>query len=361
VDFYKNLPSGVFIGSVSALELYYGKELSEPVNLVLRGSLADIAREFDDVDFPGMDGCDAVARFDGHACLIRCIDDDEPFPRMPFSVQNLFYDPRRRVFLDPLNIYVDIRRGEPRLLDEVCCDEQTVLEAALLYSRFKYPRNSFYKGLEYNWEHISVYEQRLLLSRILRGKYAHRGLDILKRSGLIHALWPELARMDAAEHAKEHHPEGNAWEHTLETFRYRKTTDLALSLGLLLHDAGKPVAKRNEGNTFDRHAQIGSGIARRFLERLEFEDDLLDEVVFLVREHMLPAFIPRLPTYRTERSMSSPWFPKLLELFRCDLSSTFRGPEKYYEACCTYRSFLKNRKNPFRTAEGKKQLRLYVE
>jgi poly(A) polymerase len=361
VDSYKNLPAGVFLSSLSALELYYGKELSEPVSICLRGSLADIAREFDDVDFPGIDGCDAVARFDGAVCLIRCVDEDEPFPRMPFSVQNLCYDPRRRVFLDPLNIYYDIRRGEPRLLDEVCCDEQTVIEGALLYSRFKYPRSRFYKGLEYNWEHISVYEQRLLLTRILKGKYAHRGLDILMQTGFIGTHWPELAIMDTTEHAKEYHPEGNAWEHTLETFRYRKAADLALSLGLLLHDAGKPTAKRNEGNTFDRHAQIGSGIARRFMARLGFEQEVRDEVVFLVREHMLPAFIPRLPTYRIERSMSSPWFPKLLELFRCDLSSTFRGPEKYYEACTTYRIYLKHRKNPFRTAEGKKQLRLYVE
>ena len=361
MHFYKNLPAGVFLFSVSALELYYEKQLSEPVSLCLRGSLTDIAREFDDVDFPGIDGYDAVARFDGHHCVIRCIDEDSPFPRMPFSVQNLYYDPLRRVFLDPLNVYADVRRKEPRLMDEVCCDEQTVLEGALLYSCFKFPRNRFYKGLQYDWRNISVYEQHLLLSRILRGTYAHRGLDILMQSGFIETHWPELARMNATEHAKEHHPEGNVWEHTLETFRYRKTADLALSLGLLLHDTGKPEAKKNEGNTFDRHAQIGSGIARRFLKRLAFDEELREEVVFLVREHMLPAYIPRLPSYRIERSMSSPWFPKLLELFRCDLSSTFRGPEAYYSACTRYRSFLKYRKNPFRTAEGKKQLRLYVE
>jgi poly(A) polymerase len=58
--------------------------------------------------------------------------------------------------------------------------------------------------------------------------------------------------------------------------------------------------------------------------------------------------------------MSSPHFPLLLEVFRCDLLSTFRGPEAYYEACKVYKTYLKNTKNPFRSSDGKKLLRQYV-
>jgi len=61
--------------------------------------------------------------------------------------------------------------------------------------------------------------------------------------------------------------------------------------------------------------------------------------------------------------MESDLFPGLLEVYRCDLSSTFRGPDGYYEACKVYRAFLKHRKNPFRSSDGKKvqHLREYVE
>jgi poly(A) polymerase len=76
---------------------------------------------------------------------------------------------------------------------------------------------------------------------------------------------------------------------------------------------------------------------------------------------MLPPFIAKLATYRTEHVMSSPLFPLLLELYRCDVSATYRGPDGYYEACKVYRRFLRNKSNPFRNADGKKLLRLYVE
>jgi poly(A) polymerase len=59
--------------------------------------------------------------------------------------------------------------------------------------------------------------------------------------------------------------------------------------------------------------------------------------------------------------MRSRLFPILLELYRCDLSSTFRGPDGYYRACRIYRSFLKNVSNPFRDAAGKKLVKLYVD
>ena len=361
MDFYKNLPPSCYIASFSALDLYYGDPLTEPIFIWFRGSLHEVAREFDAVEFPGIDSCDAVARLDGRSYLIRCIDEDLPFPRLPFSVQNLVFDPRRGVFLDYADVYLDVRNRQPRLLDEVCCTEETVTEGAQLFASYAFPDNPFYRGLDIPWQPLGEYEQRLILTRVLTGRSPHRGLRILMESGFVHAFWPELAAMGGTEHAKEHHPEGNVWEHTLETFRYRKTRDLALSLGLLLHDTGKPASGRGEGNAFDRHAQIGSNIARRFMERLGFPADVREEAELLVREHMLPAFISRLPTYRTERVMSSSAFPKLLELYRCDLSSTFRGPDAYYEACKTYRLFLKHRRNPFRTAEGKKMLRLYVE
>ncbi len=361
MDIIKDLPPGAVLHSYSALDYYYTGELHNPLHIRFSGSLADIAREFEDVDFPGIEDCDAAAGFDEYTCLISCMDEGEPLRREPFTLQNFSYDPHRGCFLDPLNVYEDVKSRRMRLFDESTLNEGIVLAGAVLASRYAPWDEEYYRDCSIRWGGISIYEQRLLLEQILQGKYAHRGLRILMDTGFIDAFWPELASMGGIDHAKEHHPEGDVWQHTLETFRYRKTHDIALALGLLLHDAGKPEARRSNGNAFDRHAQIGSSMARRFLNRLGFSGELLSEVEFLVREHMLPAFIPKLPAYRTERTMSSPWFPKLLELYRCDLSSTFRGPDAYYDACKTYRRFLKYKKNPFRTAEGKKQLRLFVE
>jgi poly(A) polymerase len=59
--------------------------------------------------------------------------------------------------------------------------------------------------------------------------------------------------------------------------------------------------------------------------------------------------------------MAHPLFPVLLELYRCDLESSYRGPSAYYKACRIYRSYLKNSNNPYRGADGKKLVRLYVD
>jgi poly(A) polymerase len=69
---------------------------------------------------------------------------------------------------------------------------------------------------------------------------------------------------------------------------------------------------------------------------------------------MLPAALPRLPLRRVEEVIKSPLFPALLELYRCDESSSFKGLDGYYESSAAYQSYLKYRRNPYRSADGKK-------
>jgi poly(A) polymerase len=197
-------------------------------------------------------------------------------------------------------------------------------------------------------------EQRLLLTSLMTSGNPGIGLELLKACGFIGGYWPELSALDEADHSKEFHPEGNVWKHTLETFRYRKSGDLRLSLGLLLHDAGKPLAVSAGSRRFDGHAELGEALARKFLGRLGFDTTLINDVCFLVRHHMITAALPRLPLFRTSEIMSSDLFPDLLELYRCDESSSFKGLDGYYESSAAYQSFLRNKRNPYRAADGKK-------
>ena len=87
--------------------------------------------------------------------------------------------------------------------------------------------------------------------------------------------------------------------------------------------------------------------------------------------------VPRLPTSSPQKSrnegrscqgqsrgnrfvhfrreiMSSLLFPTLLELYRCDESSSFKGLDGYYRSSAAYQSYLKHRRNPYRSADGKK-------
>jgi poly(A) polymerase len=148
-------------------------------------------------------------------------------------------------------------------------------------------------------------------------------------------------------HGKDYHPEGNVWEHSLATLRYRKRPDVTLSLALMLHDSGKPHAEANGEKRFDGHAEIGAQLAARFLRRLGFPPSTVQSVEFLVRFHMMPPALKTLPSFRTDPILASPLFPLLLELYRADASSSYADEEGYYEACRIYKAWQRDRGNPF--------------
>lgn len=374
-----------YLAGPSSLHMYHTRQAGAYLWIETEGSLVDVSRLFEDLLFPGSAYFDAALELDEALVLFHCIEPDDHTPSLHASLQGTFmYDIRRRVFLDPHDAYHAVRGSElvPFLYeknDGASPSEELpgdllrwyrAGETALLAANHGYEPEALMRLLveaESKGEpgrtggRLTPLEQRFFLAGVLVGPHAAEGLSVLMESGFIAVHWPLLAAMNEVHHSKEHHPEGNVWKHTMEAFTHRKVYDLPLSLGLLLHDCGKPFSHEENGNRFDRHAQIGAYKARRFLEQLQFPPRLVDSVEFLVGNHMFPGAVSRLPIYRTEKIMSSSLFPELLELYRCDISSTYRGPEGYYQACRAYRNYLKHSHNPFRTSDGKKRLRLLVE
>ena len=277
--------------SYSALDRYFRQPDSgaERVRyLAADATVAEIAPLFDELQFGSDPMADAVAVHDGLRLCIRCSDSAEP-RGYPFSVQQFGFDPQREVFLDPCAVYYDLRK--PALVG--CATDlewwQVIAEAAQLMSRYHF---TFARSGSASMRRVPPEPapyQRHLLEQILTSRAPANGLRLLHDTGIVDSWWPELAAMAGVPHAKDHHPEGDVWEHTLATFAHRKSPDLVLSLGLLLHDVGKPPATPQDGKQFFAHAEIGARLARRFLGRLGFAPRLIDAVAFLGRNHMMPA------------------------------------------------------------------------
>ncbi len=340
---------------VSALDQYY-KVPNRPFFYVLvEGSLVDLAKVLPGIRFPGRDHIDAeFEQSSEEVVYFRCLEaQDRGWTPSPFF--SLLYEPIQGKFLDPLGIYGTLRK---KRVAERDIDTLLGYEVALLIARYGFQIEPTEREPSIESAPLDTQTQRDLLSLVLTGKHTASGLQFLFHAGYFHRYWPELRGLKDVTHSKEYHPEGDVWDHTTETFTYRKNQDLSISLALLLHDVGKPHAQTIEGRKFDKHAEIGTRIASQFLHRLGFTEPLVTKVLFLVRNHMMPGALKTLPIYRVEKVLESDWFPELLEVYRCDLSSTFRGPGGYYEACKIYRAFLRNKKNPFRTVEGKKIQRI---
>lgn len=337
-----------FLESYSALDRYFRVKEPGSVYLLTDSSLVSLARIFENLEYPGMPLEDACVEINNRRCIFRCVDSIEDTSPHPFTAQDLLYNVAQGSFLDPRGIYGDLRRENLVAADIPVPMWLTVMEAAKLVSRYHYEVDNLVINNSRNTIEQTETTLRELLIFILSSRYSEKGLSLLDRHGFIELYWPELHAMTRVQHSKEFHPEGNVWEHTLESLRYRKGRDLTLSMALLLHDIGKPVAKALKEKPFKNHAELGAVISESFLRHLGFATPFIRDVCFLIHYHMLPAALVKMPLYRIEKIMDSRLFPSLLELFRADISATFRGPDKYYEACRVYKTYLKRRKNPYK-------------
>jgi poly(A) polymerase len=384
--------------SFSALDSYLGLA---PLPFVLAETDAGVdalARHLEGFRFPGADIADGAVDAGEQSWYFRCVDpeDSEAF-RPSFDLLSFAQNQGTKRFQDPQNNYPLLRklrdRGKKPLpysgnrdlpppeqpwwaaVNAAADRYQALMDAAVILARYLdgedqpagqdlLPRPAeLLRSLDAlpPGSPPKPEAQRLLLEALLVSARPDRGLELLKAAGFIRELWPELALLDGVDHSKEFHPEGNVWTHTLETLRYRKPVshnrgayDFRLSLGLLLHDVGKPLSASSGNNRFNGHAELGAHAARKLLERLGYGPALIEDIYYLVRNHMLPAALPRLPLAKTQEILESPLFPTLLELYRCDESSSFKSPEGYYESSAAYQAYLRNRRNPYRFADGKK-------
>jgi poly(A) polymerase len=366
--------------SLSALDRYFRLPALPFAFVYTDGDLTDLARLFEKLRFPGPSVADAALDYEiptagvggNPRTIFFYCRDLRTLPLVPYTFFTLTFDWKTQRFRDPQGIYPLIRflwRGKKAEafpppapwwegLFQGADRFGALMAAAVLLARYGAPLPDLttLRGVLGQLTQETPPEpetQRTLLTTLLSSTHPEAGFALLKALGFIDRFWPELAQLDDVDHSKEFHPEGNAWAHTLETFQYRKTLDFTLSLALLLHDVGKPLSSSDGAHRFDKHAELGALAAVKFLERLGFPNALITDVRFLVRNHMLPAAIPRLPLRKSEEIMGSALFPRLLELYRCDESSSYKGLQGYYESSAVYQSYRKNLRNPYRSADGK--------
>ena len=95
---------------------------------------------------------------------------------------------------------------------------------------------------------------------------------------------PEIKYMFNFE---QHHPHHHldVWNHTLLALSMSKK-DFDVRLSLLLHDIGKPFSYQDEEvRHFHGHARVSSEMSREILTRLNFDDEYVDYICYLVRNH----------------------------------------------------------------------------
>ncbi len=318
--------------SFSAIDLYLSSKIKDKyVYIVTNANLVEISRLFDEIIY-GFELFDFGIKENGKIYLIKSGD----YPDFPFIIQYFSYDFKTKKFKNIFESFNHIKRNQTFLKEDFNHQLITLIENAKLIAKYNIEIVVNYPNIKFS--PLNSNSQKELLTMILSGDYPDIGFELLLNNNFIEYYWPELYKMIDVEQIKDFHPEGNVWQHTMETFKYRKRKNFILSLALLFHDIGKAFTHEFDNKRFYRHAQIGANICENFLKKLEFDKNTIKEVKSLVKYHMLPEAIEKIPKHKLEIIKEEVDLNLLFELYRADISSSYKKLNNYYK----FKKYIKN-------------------
>ena len=251
--------------------------------------------------------------------------------RRDFTVNGLFYDPLQAKLLDWVGGEADLRAkilrtiGSPaeRFAEDHLRLLRCVRFAAQLGFTIEPETFTALQKLAPKIKAISAERIREELIKLFRPPHAARGLDLLRDSGLLEHILPELTATIPCEQSPDYHPEGSVYNHIrLMLEQMPLDAPPLLPWAVLLHDIGKPVTAKHDPVTgrihFYEHEHIGAAMAENILRRLRFSNDEIKTVVTCVRHHMQMKDAPQMRKATLRRMLLRGTFALELELHRLD-------------------------------------------
>ncbi|HSY43088.1 MAG TPA: HD domain-containing protein, partial [Candidatus Acidoferrum sp.] len=262
--------------------------------------------------------------------------------RRDFTVNALFYDPLTRTTHDWVGGEKDLRAkiirtiGKPE--ERFGEDHLRLLRAVRLAAQLDFaidPQTfAAVKTLAPKIKLISAERIRDELLKLFRPPHAARGLDLLRDSGLLEFVLPEMMATITCDQSPNYHPEGSVYNH-IRLMLEQLPPDAVESLPwcVILHDIGKPptssVDAQNGAIHFYGHEKIGADMARVILNRLRFPKKAIDETVACVRQHMQFKDVKQMRKATLRRLLMRDTFPLELELHKLDCLGSHRSLEYF--------------------------------
>jgi tRNA nucleotidyltransferase (CCA-adding enzyme) len=128
------------------------------------------------------------------------------------------------------------------------------------------------------------------LLKLLASDYPYEGIMLLKNTGLLHEILPELMEGIGVSQARPgRHHKDDVFTHNVLSLKYCTSTDPIVRFATLIHDVGKPrVATSDEEGyvIFHNHEIVGARMAYEICDRLRFSKKQREKITKLIRWHM---------------------------------------------------------------------------
>ncbi len=114
-------------------------------------------------------------------------------------------------------------------------------------------------------------------------------IKYLDKSGYLERILPEVKALQGMKQNPIHHPEGDAYEHTMAALEHSQSDDPATNLAILFHDLGKGMGSTGEKNghpTYHGHDALSAQMAEEIGKRLKFKNETINAIIFAATNHM---------------------------------------------------------------------------
>jgi poly(A) polymerase len=269
--------------------------------------------------------------------------EEEDVLRRDFTINGMLYDPIEEEAIDYVGGMDDIRDGIIRTigvpLDRFGEDKLRLMRAVRFASRygFEVERETYtaLKALAPAINLVSAERIRDELVKTITQKNPGAGLRLLRESGLLQYILPEVDVMYGVEQPPEFHPEGDVFTHTCLVLDkiYENTGGLTspeLAMGGLLHDVGKPPTfSVSDRIRFNGHDKLGADMSLDICRRLKFSNKQIDVVYELIRDHLKFKDVFYMKKSTLKRFMGSPNFEEHMILHLADCLASHGSTEAY--------------------------------
>lgn len=254
--------------------------------------------------------------------------------RRDFTINGMFFDPFEHRVIDYVGGRDDLQNGVLRAIREPLErfreDKLRLLRAVRFAARFGLKMDqatlAAIQAMAAEITVVSVERVAQEFHKMLPHSSRVLGMQLLRETGLLHVLLPELVETIGLPQNKPAYPDDDLWQHTLRVMGHLpgKPT-FTLAFAALLHDVGKPVSMKRENGrtTFYGHEITGKQIALEVCHRWKLSTSELRRICWLVEFHQYLGKATQLKESKLKRLLAEPGIDELLDLHEADaLAST---------------------------------------
>ena len=216
---------------------------------------------------------------------------EEDLSRRDFTINAMAYDSRSGKLIDPFNGQADLKDKQIRAVGDAVERFSEDGLRALRACRFAAQLGFDIEKITFEaiaktigvFKKVSPERIHDELVKLLSSDEPIRGLEYMRKSGLMSETLPELMTGIGIEQPKPFHVY-DVYNHNIHTCEYAPKDFPLVRLAGLFHDISKPECKKEE--TFYDHDNQGALLAENIMKRLKFSNIDIAKVSVLVKSHM---------------------------------------------------------------------------